>query len=43
MVRVFKKLLRLIDRPWKMYPLGALFGLSFDTGSEIAVLGIASV
>ncbi|TGJ84963.1 hypothetical protein E0Z10_g3790 [Xylaria hypoxylon] len=34
---------RIIDRPWKMYPLGVLFGLGFDTSSEIAVLGIASV
>ena len=43
MVRVFKKLFKLIDRPWKMYPLGVMFGLGFDTSSEIAVLGIASV
>jgi high-affinity nickel-transport protein len=43
MVRVFKKLFKLIDRPWKMYPLGVLFGLGFDTSSEIAVLGIASL
>ncbi|RDL34414.1 Nickel efflux system [Venustampulla echinocandica] len=43
MVRLFKKVFRLIDRPWKMYPLGVLFGLGFDTSSEIAVLGIASV
>jgi len=43
MVRLFKKLFKLIDRPWKMYPLGVLFGLGFDTSSEIAVLGIASV
>jgi high-affinity nickel-transport protein len=43
MVRVFKKLFKLVDRPWKMYPLGVMFGLGFDTSSEIAVLGIASV
>lgn len=30
-------------RPWKMYPLGILFGLSFDTASEVALLGISSV
>lgn len=29
--------------PWKMYPLGVLFGLGFDTSSEIALLGIASI
>jgi high-affinity nickel-transport protein len=43
MVRLFKKIFKLIDRPWKMYPLGFLFGLGFDTSSEIAVLGIASI
>ena len=31
------------DRPWKMYPLGILFGLGFDTSSEVALLGIASI
>lgn len=30
-------------RPWKMYPLGVLFGLGFDTSSEIALLGISSI
>ncbi|KAJ5701412.1 nickel transport protein [Penicillium malachiteum] len=41
--RILKKMFRLIDRPWKMYPLGILFGLGFDTSSEIALLGISSV
>ncbi|KAF3065153.1 High-affinity nickel transport protein nic1 [Daldinia childiae] len=40
---VFRKLFRIVDRPWKMYPLGVLFGLGFDTSSEIAILGIASI
>ncbi len=43
MVRIFKRLFKFIDRPWKMYPLGVLFGLGFDTSSEVAVLGIASL
>lgn len=43
MANVFRKLFRIVDRPWKMYPLGVLFGLGFDTSSEIAVLGIASI
>ncbi|KAG9254329.1 high-affinity nickel-transport protein-domain-containing protein [Emericellopsis atlantica] len=43
MGRVLKKLFRAIDRPWKMYPLGVVFGLGFDTSSEIAILGIASI
>ncbi|KFX86099.1 hypothetical protein V490_09227 [Pseudogymnoascus sp. VKM F-3557] len=43
LIRVLRRVFRFIDRPWKMYPLGVLFGLGFDTSSEIAVLGIASV
>jgi nickel/cobalt transporter (NiCoT) family protein len=43
MANVFRKMFRIIDRPWKMYPLGVMFGLGFDTSSEIAVLGIASI
>ncbi|KAH7162136.1 high-affinity nickel-transport protein-domain-containing protein [Dactylonectria estremocensis] len=43
MARIFKGLFRVIDRPWKMYPLGVVFGLGFDTSSEIAILGIASI
>ncbi|ODH46643.1 hypothetical protein GX48_07253 [Paracoccidioides brasiliensis] len=41
--RVLKQMFKIIDRPWKMYPLGVLFGLGFDTSSEIALLGIASI
>lgn len=41
--RVLKKTFKLIDRPWKMYPLGFLFGLGFDTSSEVALLGISSI
>ncbi|KAF6234498.1 hypothetical protein HO173_007123 [Letharia columbiana] len=66
---LFKRIFKLIDRPWKMcspletplsahgagsckanqqvsvlrYPLGLLFGLGFDTSSEVALLGIASI
>lgn len=41
--RLLKRMFKLIDRPWKMYPLGVLFGLGFDTSSEIALLGISSI
>ncbi|KAJ9633416.1 hypothetical protein H2204_006966 [Knufia peltigerae] len=41
--RTLKRAFKLIDRPWKMYPLGVLFGLGFDTSSEIALLGISSI
>ncbi len=29
---------RRIDAPWKMYPVGVLFGLGFDTATEVALL-----
>ncbi|KAH0098083.1 NicO-domain-containing protein, partial [Aureobasidium melanogenum] len=41
--RVLKRMFKLIDRPWKMYPLGVMFGLGFDTSSEIALLGISAI
>lgn len=42
MTRFFGRLVRQIDRSWKMYPLGFLFGLGFDTASEVALLGISA-
>ena len=39
--RFFGPLARRIDTEWKMYPLGFLFGLGFDTATEIALLVIA--
>jgi high-affinity nickel-transport protein len=41
MMRFFGPLARSIDQPWKMYPLGILFGLGFDTATEIAFLVLA--
>ena len=38
MNRFFGKLARRIDTPWKMYPIGVLFGLGFDTATEVALL-----
>src|SRR5260370_32359319 len=35
-------LFRPISRSWHMYPLGFLFGLGFDTATEIGVLGISA-
>jgi nickel/cobalt transporter (NiCoT) family protein len=40
--RVFKPLFRIVSRSWHMYPLGVLFGLGFDTATEIGVLGISA-
>jgi high-affinity nickel-transport protein len=42
MNRFFGPLMRAIDTSWKMYPLGLLFGLGFDTASEVALLGISA-
>jgi high-affinity nickel-transport protein len=38
MNRFFGPLARRIDSPWKMYPVGVLFGLGFDTATEVALL-----
>jgi high-affinity nickel-transport protein len=40
--RLFRPLFRLIRASWHMYPLGFLFGLGFDTATEIGVLGISA-
>jgi nickel/cobalt transporter (NiCoT) family protein len=40
--RIFRPLFGLIRRSWHMYPLGFLFGLGFDTATEIALLGISA-
>lgn len=40
--RWLRPLLMLVRREWHMYPLGLLFGLGFDTATEIALLGVAA-
>ncbi|MGZ3621688.1 MAG: HoxN/HupN/NixA family nickel/cobalt transporter [Ktedonobacteraceae bacterium] len=42
MGRFFRPLLRMTDKSWKMYPIGILFGLGFDTATEVGLLGIAA-
>lgn len=42
LARVFRPMFRMIGRSWQMYPLGVLFGLGFDTATEIGLLGIAA-
>ena len=39
---LFRRLFRLVDRSWHMYPVGVLFGLGFDTATEIGLLGISA-
>jgi high-affinity nickel-transport protein len=41
--RVFlKRLGDRVDASWKMFPLGLLFGLGFDTATEVGLLAIAA-
>jgi high-affinity nickel-transport protein len=42
LARIFRPMFRMITRSWHMYPLGVLFGLGFDTATEIGVLGISA-
>jgi high-affinity nickel-transport protein len=42
MTRLFGRLFRLIDHSWQMYPVGFLFGLGFDTASEVAFLAVSA-
>ena len=41
LMRFFGPIARRIDKSWKMYPLGILFGLGFDTATEIGLLVLA--
>jgi high-affinity nickel-transport protein len=40
--RLFRRFFRVIERSWQMYPLGVLFGLGFDTATEVGLLGISA-
>ena len=42
LARIFRPLFRMIRSSWHMYPLGVLFGLGFDTATEIGLLGISA-
>lgn len=42
LARMFKPLFRMITHSWHMFPLGFLFGLGFDTATEIGLLGISA-
>jgi high-affinity nickel-transport protein len=43
MARFFRPLLKMTDKSWKMYPIGILFGLGFDTATEVGLLGITGL
>ena len=41
MTRVYARATRAVRKPWHMYPLGCLFGLGFDTATEVGLLVLA--
>ncbi|MBU9619108.1 HoxN/HupN/NixA family nickel/cobalt transporter [Burkholderia multivorans] len=40
--RLLRPLFRFVSKSWHMYPIGVLFGLGFDTATEIGLLAIAA-
>jgi high-affinity nickel-transport protein len=42
MTRFYGRATRAVKKPWQMYPLGILFGLGFDTATEVALLFLAA-
>jgi nickel/cobalt transporter (NiCoT) family protein len=42
LARLFRPLFALIGRSWHAYPLGLLFGLGFDTATEVGLLGVSA-
>ena len=40
--RLFRPMFARMGRSWHMYPLGVLFGLGFDTATEVGLLGISA-
>jgi high-affinity nickel-transport protein len=37
--RFFGRWMRAIDKEWKIYPVGVVFGMGFDTATEVLLLG----
>jgi len=42
LARVFRPLFRMVSRSWQMFPVGFLFGLGFDTATEISLFTVAA-
>jgi nickel/cobalt transporter (NiCoT) family protein len=42
LARLFRRVFGVVSRSWHMYPIGFLFGLGFDTATEVALLGISA-
>lgn len=41
MNRILGRVMKVVSKPWQMYPIGVLFGLGFDTATEVALLILA--
>jgi high-affinity nickel-transport protein len=39
---LLRPLFKLVSRSWHLYPVGFLFGLGFDTATEVALFGISA-
>ncbi len=42
LVRLFRPLFRMVSRSWHLLPIGLLFGLGFDTVTEVGLFGISA-
>jgi high-affinity nickel-transport protein len=42
LARLFRPMLRVVNHSWNMYVIGLLFGLGFDTASEVGILGMSA-
>ena len=42
LARIFRPLFRMVSRSWQMLPVGFLFGLGFDTATEISLFTVAA-
>jgi high-affinity nickel-transport protein len=41
MNRFFHRFFKIVNEPWQIYPIGVLFGLGFDTATEVALIAIS--
>ncbi len=42
LARIFRPLFKVVTKSWHMFPIGFLFGLGFDTATEVALFGISA-
>jgi high-affinity nickel-transport protein len=42
LARLFRPLFRMVSRSWHLLPIGLLFGLGFDTVTEVGLFGISA-